>query len=481
MPRAVTPPASQADDGHVQEPLSPSQSLALGRGESSQCSGDRFMQDFLDLSPTKTAAQATSRGGAREAYCRPLFESPGDSAEPDYRMPDVALPSGGHSAGDTQMTDAAGASAGPVTPTASPQPRPRLAAPAAPARKGSMARARGPPERKRNAAGAGFAQPSARRGWPASQSQTLTETSQGFRCPTVSAGCLSPGAPGTSYGTTLETGHFAQYYQPTKLLGQGNFGTVYKCTHLLDENEYAVKCIATTGSMDMRRKLGEARQLAKCIDIHIVRLLDCWQESKYLYLKLEYCAHGNLVDVYMRGPHSVDDNVLWSLLDQIGRALAVVHAQGFAHLDVKPPNIFVASLGRKAVYKLGDFGLCRSLPTGGDSQMSMGSIQEGDGRYMPQDIYNDKSHAQQADVFALGMSVYELTVQEEMRGGDQETLRQPGEVARRLDGKCHPRILMLVSEMVDADPSKRPTAAALRLKRIMKDSDGPVTLPSGDF
>lgn len=83
---------------------------------------------------------------------------------------------------------------------------------------------------------------------------------------------------------------------------------------------------------------------------------------------------------------------------QIAKALQFIHERGIAHLDVKPDNIYV----KNGVYKLGDFGcatlLDRSLP-----------IEEGDARYMPQEILNDKyDHLDKVDVFSLGAAIYEL-------------------------------------------------------------------------
>ncbi|RVW54597.1 Wee1-like protein kinase [Vitis vinifera] len=83
---------------------------------------------------------------------------------------------------------------------------------------------------------------------------------------------------------------------------------------------------------------------------------------------------------------------------QIAKALQFTHEKGIAHLDVKPGNIYV----KDGVYKLGDFGcatlLDRSLP-----------IDEGDARYMPQEILNDKyDHLDNVDMFSLGAAIYEL-------------------------------------------------------------------------
>lgn len=75
-----------------------------------------------------------------------------------------------------------------------------------------------------------------------------------------------------------------------------------------------------------------------------------------------------------------------------------IHKKGIAHLDVKPENIYV----KKGVYKLGDFGCATLL----DNSLP---IEEGDARYMPQEILNEKyDHLDKVDIFSLGVSICEL-------------------------------------------------------------------------
>ena len=83
---------------------------------------------------------------------------------------------------------------------------------------------------------------------------------------------------------------------------------------------------------------------------------------------------------------------------QIAIALQFIHERGIAHLDVKPDNIYV----KNGVYKLGDFG-CATLI---DNSLP---IEEGDARYMPQEILNENyDHLDKVDIFSLGASIFEL-------------------------------------------------------------------------
>ena len=67
-------------------------------------------------------------------------------------------------------------------------------------------------------------------------------------------------------------------------------------------------------------------------------------------------------------------------------------------MDVKPDNIYV----KNGVYKLGDFGCAALL----DNSLP---IEEGDARYMPQEILNEQyDHLNKVDIFSLGVAIYEL-------------------------------------------------------------------------
>jgi serine/threonine protein kinase len=83
---------------------------------------------------------------------------------------------------------------------------------------------------------------------------------------------------------------------------------------------------------------------------------------------------------------------------KVCKGLDFIHGRGIAHLDVKPDNIYV----KNGIYKLGDFG-CATLI---DRSLA---IEEGDSRYMPPEMLNDKyEHLDKVDIFSLGAAVYEL-------------------------------------------------------------------------
>ncbi|KAK9084157.1 hypothetical protein Scep_030628 [Stephania cephalantha] len=135
---------------------------------------------------------------------------------------------------------------------------------------------------------------------------------------------------------------------------------------------------------------------------------------------------------------------------EIAKALQFIHEQGIAHLDVKPDNIYV----KKGIYKLGDFG-CATLLDGSLP------IEEGDARYMPQEILNDKyEHLDKVDIFSLGAAIYELVRRTPLPVSGLQFLNLREGKIPLLPGHSL-QFQSLLKAMVDPDPVRRPSAREL--------------------
>ncbi|XP_057548991.1 wee1-like protein kinase [Amaranthus tricolor] len=181
-------------------------------------------------------------------------------------------------------------------------------------------------------------------------------------------------------------------------IGNGNFSHVYKVLKRIDGCMYAVKHSTKQLCQDTERRkaLMEVQALA-ALGFHenIVTYYTSWFENEHLYIQMELCDYS--LFTYHSSCLLTEEEILKAFF-QIARALQYIHERGITHLDVKPENIYV----KNGVYKLGDFGcatlLDKTLP-----------IEEGDARYMPQEILNEKhDHLDKVDIFSLGVSIYEL-------------------------------------------------------------------------
>ncbi|KAF6003677.1 Mitosis inhibitor protein kinase wee1 [Cyanidiococcus yangmingshanensis] len=257
--------------------------------------------------------------------------------------------------------------------------------------------------------------------------------------------------------------HFFRHFEEIGVLGSGIKGQVLMVRDRIDGCLYAVKrttrpLLSRTDRLDALR---EVHALA-AIGYHenIVRYHTAWFEDHdtRLYMQLEFCAGGNMrlpcaQTVPGLGTPSKYFRLI-RLLGHIASALAHCHARGIAHMDVKPENILL-SQGRLQVnrpseederFKLGDFGLaCRV-----DGSDFNGS--EGDSRYLCQSVLSEAISESLApvDVFALGISVYELLTQQPLptKGDEWHHLR---------DGK-----LVLLRSLCDNNSIPKQEAAALR-------------------
>jgi serine/threonine protein kinase len=72
---------------------------------------------------------------------------------------------------------------------------------------------------------------------------------------------------------------------------------------------------------------------------------------------MELCDKGNLDTLHrdlVKSGESFPPSTLWGILGDIATGIAHIHSKNFAHLDIKPQNVFISGDG---VLKIGDFGL----------------------------------------------------------------------------------------------------------------------------
>ncbi|XP_020572577.1 wee1-like protein kinase [Phalaenopsis equestris] len=248
----------------------------------------------------------------------------------------------------------------------------------------------------------------------------------------------------TGFSPSIGGARYRTDFHEVEQIGSGNFSNVFKALKRIDGCLYAVKHSIKQFRNDMERRfaLREVQALAALgHHANIVGYHTSWFENDKLYIQMELCEH-SLSKGCIRKSGDV-----FEVLYQMSTALNFMHCQGIAHMDVKPENIYV----KHCVYKLGDFGCAiltdKSLP-----------IEEGDSRYMPQEILNDKyEHLDKVDIFSLGAAIYEL-----IKGSP---LPESGSLFCNLrEGKIPllPGYSMqfqnVLKAMMDPDPVKRPSA-----------------------
>ncbi|KAK7333932.1 hypothetical protein VNO80_30713 [Phaseolus coccineus] len=278
--------------------------------------------------------------------------------------------------------------------------------------------------------------------------------------------------PSFTHGNGLSRYH--SDFHEFERIGTGNFSNVYKVLKRLDGCLYAVKrTIKKLGRERERMRAYTEVQAMAAIGFHenIVGYYSSWSDNGQLYIQLELCDHSlstKNCPALLTERHEIE------ALYQVACALQFIHEKGIAHLDVKPENIYV----KNGVYKLGDFGCATLL----DNSIL---IEEGDARYMPQEIFNENyDHLDKVDIFSLGVSMFELIRRSRLPESETQFSNLKAGNIPHLPGVTM-QFQNLLKVMMDPDPLKRPSATEILgnsifrgLQREFPLSAPPSTTPS---
>jgi serine/threonine protein kinase/WD40 repeat protein len=199
-------------------------------------------------------------------------------------------------------------------------------------------------------------------------------------------------------------------YELVAALGAGGMGEVYRARDTRLGRDVALKVlsadlVATSGGL--ARFEEEARHVAALNHPNIVALFDIGTAHGMAYMVTE------LVDgVTLRGA-SFPVRKVADIGAQIADALAAAHRTGVTHRDIKPDNVIVTREGRVKVL---DFGVAKATGALAADRMTvahtgMGSIVGTPGYMAPEQVRGGAVDPR-ADIFAVGVVLYELLARE---------------------------------------------------------------------
>ncbi|HRI63098.1 MAG TPA: protein kinase [Polyangium sp.] len=207
-------------------------------------------------------------------------------------------------------------------------------------------------------------------------------------------------------------------YRVDRVLGQGAMGIVVAARHEELGQKVAIKLLHPDVSVSddgRERFLREARAAAKLESDHVARVFDVGTfGNKNAYMVMEY-LEGSDLEKYLdaHGPLPFDEAVDYVL--EALEALAHAHAHGMVHRDIKPSNLFLTQRidGTQRV-KILDFGISKTesglgVSSPGSSTLTSPQAVLGSPAYMaPEQIRSSKHVDQRADIWSVGVLLYEL-------------------------------------------------------------------------
>ncbi len=197
-------------------------------------------------------------------------------------------------------------------------------------------------------------------------------------------------------------------YEVLGQLGQGGMGVVYKVRHVALDTILALKVLPRELMANpemVSRFYREARVMARLRHPNIIRVLDIERDDAldFYYFVMEY-IEGKTLRQYVQeqGPLPLAD--VLTIATQVARALMYAHAHTppIVHRDIKPANIMIEDGSSRVVVM--DFGVAKEL---GDGEMTKSGVVLGTLKYCSPEQLRHEPLDGSADVYALGMVMYE--------------------------------------------------------------------------
>jgi tetratricopeptide (TPR) repeat protein/tRNA A-37 threonylcarbamoyl transferase component Bud32 len=263
---------------------------------------------------------------------------------------------------------------------------------------------------------------------------------------------------------------FAGRYQIVEDLGKGGMGRVYKALDNEIGERVALKILKPEIAADeqtierFRNELKTARQISHK---NICRMYHLGREHGTYYITMEYVSGEDLKSTVLRvGQLSVGKTV--SIIAQVCEGLAEAHRLGVVHRDLKPQNIMIDKAGNA---KIMDFGIARSVKAKG---LTEAGVMIGTPEYMSPEQVDGQEADQRADIYALGIILFELLTGRVPFEGETPfsvAYKQKNELppsAKKLNPQIPEDLDRLILKCLEKDKTKRFQNAADVLAELVK-------------
>ncbi|MGB7284343.1 MAG: protein kinase [Candidatus Acidiferrum sp.] len=245
-------------------------------------------------------------------------------------------------------------------------------------------------------------------------------------------------------------------YEIISELGRGAMGAVYKARDPLIDRLVALKTITggpTAQANLLDRFYQEARSAGALQHPNIVTIYELGHEKNTPFIAMEY-LEGESLDRIIEQKPVLPLSVKLGYVVRVCDALAYAHQHNVVHRDIKPANIMVTKEG---VVKVVDFGIARLT----DMSLTQPNMMIGSRAYMSPQLYKGERADARSDIWALGVSLYELLAYRRPFTGDSEAelmfhiIYEKPEDLQSLSPECTDELAPIVSKMLEKKSEDR--------------------------
>ena len=248
---------------------------------------------------------------------------------------------------------------------------------------------------------------------------------------------------------TLKPGDILEgRYKYIDRIGRGAFGTVLLMEDTVVDERLILKFLNPNVSEDeevMKRFVHELRYSRKITHKNVIRIYD------FLYIQGNYAISMEYFPSHTLGSEVVNEKPLelkraMQFGIDICTGMTVAHQQGIVHRDLKPANVLI---NQEGLLKIVDFGVAAAQREG-DTQLTKTGYVIGSPKYMAPEQILGKKVDERADIYALGVMLYEMTtgVPPYSRGDHMSVMYQHVQGKARAPQEVNPNLPPGLSELV---------------------------------
>ena len=244
-------------------------------------------------------------------------------------------------------------------------------------------------------------------------------------------------------------------YKLIRPIGQGSFGEVWLAADQQVGIDVAIKIYVALDAKGITEFRNEFKNVYNLHHSNLLRADYLDSVENHPYLVMPYCpvSVGNLVG-------QMEENDIWKFVKDVASGLAYLHEHDIIHRDIKPDNILQDEQGN---YVISDFGLSTkmrsTLRKASGRHNNEAGDQSGTIGYMAPEMFVSKPQAVKAtDIWALGVSIYEIATGELPFCGQGGVMELHGAELPELPYTFSKELAELVSKCLAKETWDRPTA-----------------------
>ena len=246
-------------------------------------------------------------------------------------------------------------------------------------------------------------------------------------------------------------------------LGKGTYSEVYLAQHRKTQKYYALKIIKKSilsVTLPLEALFREISLHKSLNHDNIIKLYDQLEDKSRIYLVLEHSCKCNLYE-YINSTKPIPEPIAAKIFVEICLGLNYMHGLGIMHRDVKPENILlneenhakICDMGWSAYYNKPRNTFCGTLD------------------YMAPEILQGNGYSFPADIWGLGVLLYEMLHGKVPFGGSRDSDKMREIIESKLDfsDQISPGAKAMIKKILVYDPKRRPSITEILKQRWLQE------------